>query len=230
MQAIQHAGNRKTRLMLGTTNRGKIAELLALLAARLPPAGSYDGQLEALVPGGDLPEVEETGATVAENAAIKASAYAGACGEWTLADDTALAVDALGGAPGIHTARYAGPHAQPADNRRRLLTELADVPLERRGADFTCHLALADPTGRIRATSEGRCHGRICTAPAGDEGFGYDPLFEIIEFRRTFAELGLATRGVLSHRARAMEKMIPHIAELLALDPPTLNPPARAEG
>ena len=86
-------------------------------------------------------------------------------------------------------------------------------------AHFTCHLALADPTGLIRATSEGRCHGRICTAPAGDEGFGYDPLFEIVEFRRTFAELGLATRGVLSHRARAMEKMIPQIAQLLALDP-----------
>ncbi len=172
-----------------------------------------------------MPAVEETGDTVAENAAIKATAYARACGLWTLADDTALAVDALGGAPGIHTARYAGPNAAPADNRRRLLAELEGVALERRGAHFTCHLALADPTGQVRATSEGRCHGRISTAPAGDEGFGYDPLFEIIEFRRTFAELSLASRSVLSHRARAMEKMLPQIVHLLAL-----NPPARAEG
>ena len=217
-EQLAHAGNRKPRLMLGTTNRGKIAELTALLAARLPRAGIHREQLEAIAPEG-LPEVEETGATVAENGAIKAAAYARASGEWTLADDTALAVDALGGAPGIHTARYAGPHASPTDNRRRLLAELAGVPLDRRGAHFTCHLALADPTGVIRATSEGRCHGRICEAPAGDEGFGYDPLFEIIEFRRTFAQLGLATRGVLSHRARAMEKMIPQIVQLLALDP-----------
>jgi XTP/dITP diphosphohydrolase len=227
MQVIQHtthSGTRTLRLMLGTTNRGKIAELVALLAARWPQAGLHGDQLESLVPE-DLPEVEEAGATVAENAAIKATAYARASGEWTLADDTALAVDALAGAPGIHTARYAGPNASPTDNRRRLLAELADVPLDRRGAHFTCHLALADPTGLIRATSEGRCQGRICTAPAGDEGFGYDPLFEIIEFRRTFAELGLATRGVLSHRARAMEKMVPQMVQLLALDPQ-----AKAEG
>ncbi|HEX4143428.1 MAG TPA: non-canonical purine NTP pyrophosphatase [Pirellulales bacterium] len=225
MQVIQHAGRRTHRLMLGTTNRGKIAELVGLLAARLSQSAADERGLEAIVPARDLPDVEETGATVAENAAIKAAAYARACGQWTLADDTALAVDALGGAPGVHTARFAGPRASPADNRRRLLAELADVPLERRGAHFTCHLALADPTGAIRATSEGRCHGRICTAPAGDEGFGYDPLFEIVEFRRTFAELGLATRGVLSHRARAMEKMIPHIVQLLALGSPT-----KAEG
>ena len=134
-------------------------------------------------------------------------------------------VDALGGAPGIHTARYAGPNAAPADNRRRLLAELDAVPLERRGARFMCHLALADPSGGDPRTAEGCCHGRICTAPAGDEGFGYDPLFEIIEFRRTFAELGLTTRSVLSHRARAMEKMIPQIAQLLSLDRP-----APAEG
>jgi XTP/dITP diphosphohydrolase len=224
MPVTEHSaqtGVRTLRLMLGTTNRGKIGELIELVQARWPQTGSSAWQIEAITPGqAELPEVEETGATVAENGAIKATAYAQATGQWTLADDTALEVDALGGAPGIHTARYAGPKASPADNRRRLLAELDGVPLERRGACFTCHLALADPRGVIRATSEGCCHGRICTAPAGDEGFGYDPLFEIIEFRRTFAELGLATRSVLSHRARAMEKMIPQIARLLALDPP----------
>jgi XTP/dITP diphosphohydrolase len=219
IQDSAQTGVRKLRLMLGTTNRGKISELAALLDARWPQVGKPTWQIDAMAPS-DLPEVAETGATVAENGAIKATAYARACSEWTLADDTALVVDALGGAPGIHTARYAGPNASPADNRRRLLAELDGVPIERRGARFMCHLALADPTGLVRATSEGCCHGRICLTPAGDEGFGYDPLFEIIEFRRTFAELGLATRSVLSHRARAMEKMIPQIVHLLALDPP----------
>ena len=205
--------------MLGTTNRGKIGELIALLDARWPQGGSAAWQIEAIAPG-ELPAVEETGATVAENAAIKASAYARACGEWTLADDTALMVDALGGAPGIHTARYAGPNASPAENRRRLLAELADVAAR----PTRCPLHVSPGAGRSGGhdpaqRAEGCCHGRICTAPAGDEGFGYDPLFEIIEFRRTFAELSLATRSVLSHRARATEKIISQIARLLALDP-----------
>ncbi|HTU23875.1 MAG TPA: non-canonical purine NTP pyrophosphatase [Pirellulales bacterium] len=219
----------RPRLLLGTTNRGKLAELVDLIAARLPAVGIPADRLEILVPNGPatgdrsgivLPDVEETGATVAENAALKATTYARASGEWTLADDTELVVAGLGGAPGVQTARYAGPRASPSDNRRRLLAELASVPLERRTAHFACHLALADPTGCIRATSDGICHGRICIAPAGDEGFGYDPLFEIVEFRRTFAQFGLATRGVLSHRTRAMEKMIPQLVDLLALASP----------
>jgi XTP/dITP diphosphohydrolase len=214
------------RIVLGTTNRGKIGELVALLADKWPQAITDAGlasggwQLVAVsaadTPGGaNLGEVDEVGTTVAENAAIKAQAYAQACHEWTLADDTALVVDALGGAPGIHTARFAGPRATAAENRARLLAELRDVPLERRGAHFLCHLALADPTSAIRATSQGRCPGRIRTAPAGEEGFGYDPLFEIIEYRCTFAELGLATKSLLSHRARAMEQMLPQLARLM---------------
>ncbi len=136
------------RLVLGTTNRGKIAELVALLAEKWPQALSDAGlsggdwQLEPISPadtpaGRDLGEVDEHGGTVAENAAIKAQAYARASGAWTLADDTALVVEALGGVPGVHTARFAGPNATAAENRARLLTEMAGVPLERRGAHFS---------------------------------------------------------------------------------------------
>jgi XTP/dITP diphosphohydrolase len=194
-------------LLLGTSNAGKVAELTELLApARL--------KLRTLADFDCAPDVEESGHTLAENAAIKAAAYARHFGLWTLADDTALAVDALAGAPGIYTARYAGPQATSADNRRRLLDELATVPLEKRAAHFACCLSLADPAGKIRATSEGRCQGRIGLAETGDGGFGYDSLFEIVEYRRTFAALGRAAKSILSHRARAAEQMRWEIARL----------------
>ena len=138
-------GTGNLRLVLGTTNRGKIAELVALLAEKWPQAladaglSGGDWQLEPISPadtpaGRNLGEVDEHGGTVAENAAIKAQAYARACRAWTLADDTALVVEALGGAPGVHTARFAGPQATAAENRARLLAEMAGVPLQRRTA------------------------------------------------------------------------------------------------
>ncbi len=147
-----------------------------------------------------VPQVEETGSTLRENAELKAVAYARHFGLWTLADDTALEVDALNGAPGIHTARYAEPQATAAENRRRLLAELAELPLERRGARFVCQLVLADPAGNIRAAAVGHCQGRIALAEAGPGGFGYDSLFEVREYHRTFAQLGPAAKSILSHR------------------------------
>jgi XTP/dITP diphosphohydrolase len=229
-QESSHATAGKFRLVLGTTNRNKIYELVGMLTEMWPKSlvdagfasGANGCQLEAISPadvaGAKIEDVDETGTTAAENAAIKAQAYARACREWTLADDTVLVVDALGGAPGIHTARFAGPHASAAENRARLLAELDGVPLERRGAHFLCHLALADPTGAILATSEGCCQGRIRTASTGQEEFGYDPLFEIIEYRRSFAELGMASKSLLSHRGRAMQGMLPQLAGLIATD------------
>ncbi len=188
-------------LFLGTSNRGKVAELIELFSP-------IDGlTLATLAELGDPPEVEETGQNLAENAAIKATAYARHYHRWTLADDTSLSVDALAGAPGLHTARYAGPKATAAENRSRLLGELAGIPLARRTAHFSCCLALADPSGAILAVTEGRCFGRIRFEAAGAGGFGYDPLFEIIEYRLTFAELGPAAKAILSHRARAAERM-----------------------
>jgi len=195
-------------LILGTGNRGKAAELATLL----------DGTGLELLTLADVPSplaVDEGSESFAENARRKASQQAAHLGHWVLGDDTGLLVDALDGAPGVHTARYAGPNATGADNRRRLLAELADVPLERRTARFVCYLALADPKGEIRAESEAHCRGRVLFEPRGALGFGYDSLFEVLEYHRTFAELGATAKAVLSHRARAMEKIRPRLRELL---------------
>ncbi len=187
-------------LVLGTTNRGKAAELSVLLEGT-------GLRLLSLAEIPDALDVDEANDSLDENARRKAAQQAAHLGHWVLADDTGLLVDALGGAPGVATARYAGPNATGADNRRRLLAELGDLPFEQRSARFVCHLALADPHGTIRAQSEGHCHGRILYGPRGQQGFGYDSLFEVVEYHRTFAELGDAAKSVLSHRARAMEKM-----------------------
>lgn len=198
----------KTTLILASRNRKKlreIAELLTGLDVRLVSAADFP----------DAPEVEETGRTFAENAALKAGTVAAATGHWTIADDSGLAVDVLDGAPGVYSARYAGPQSDDRQNNEKLLAQLRDVPDERRGAQFVCCLALADPAGTIRVQVEGRCRGRLLHEPRGQSGFGYDPLFWIPEYRRTFAELTLTAKSVLSHRARAFEKLIPRLAGLL---------------
>jgi XTP/dITP diphosphohydrolase len=124
-------------------------------------------------------------------------------------------VDALRGAPGIYSARYGGPQATDDDNNARLLADLANVPLERRTAHYECALALADPTGAILLQSAGRCFGRIRFAAAGSAGFGYDPVFEVVEYHCTFGELGEAVKAVLSHRTRAVEAFLPQMQQLL---------------
>ena len=183
----------ENRLLLGTANPGKVAELKDLLAG----GGCQLLSLDELSPA---PEVDETGSTLAENAALKATAYAQhlACGPWRT---TPAWRSRPCPATGIHTARYAGPRATASENRARLLAELDRVPDDRRTAAFTCLLALADPAGTIRATSQGICRGRIRRQESGGGGFGYDSLFEVLEYHRTFAELGPAAKGVLSHRA-----------------------------
>jgi len=199
---------RTRRLILGTANRHKARELALLLA----PAGLA---LTSLADLAEYADVDESGTSLAENARRKATVQARHLRAWVLADDTGLEVDALGGAPGVRSARFAGPNADAEANRRRLLAELAGAPLARRTARFVCHLALADPRGRIRAESEGRCRGRIRFAPSGDGGFGYDSLFEVVEHGRTFAELGDSIKAQLSHRARAVQGMIPQIVRLV---------------
>lgn len=195
-------------LVFGTGNRKKAGELADLL--RGAPL-----ELKTLADFGTPLEVDESGASFAENAAIKATAQARHLGQWVLGDDSGLCVDALQGAPDIYSARYAGPGATDADNRRKLLAELEGVAEQRRGAHFVCTLALADPSGTIRAHSSGACHGRIRTAEAGSGGFGYDPLFEIVEYHRTFGELSPAVKACLSHRARAMGRIVPQVVALL---------------
>jgi XTP/dITP diphosphohydrolase len=145
---------------------------------------------------------------------LKASQQAAHLGRWVLADDSGLEVDALGGAPGIFSARYAGEDASDEANNRRLLGQLADTPLEGRTARYVCHVAAADPTGAIRAESYDICRGRIRFEPAGTNGFGYDPLFEVLEYHRTFGELGPAVKRALSHRSRALRAILPLLRAL----------------
>jgi XTP/dITP diphosphohydrolase len=195
-------------LVLATTNAGKSREFRQLLA----------GEPFALRDLGDYPNTpapDEDGTTFAENARHKAAATALILNQWVLADDTGLEVDALGGDPGIRSARYAGPNAKAGRNRELLLKNLAHVKLAARSARFVCHLALSDPAGTIAAESSGSCRGRILFEPAGTGGFGYDSLFEIPEYHRTLAEIGEAAASCLTHRARAVEGLRGRLLKLL---------------
>ena len=194
-------------LVLASRNHKKMVELRRMLDV-------YPIELATADQYADAPEVEETGATFAENAALKGSQTATAVGEWALADDSGLAVDYLDGAPGVYSARYAGEDASDEANNQKLLEALAGIPPERRGAEFVCNLALSDPRGEIRIQVEASCRGRIVEQPLGIEGFGYDPLFWIPEYHQTFGQLGLAIKDVLSHRSRALRRMIPRMVAL----------------
>src|SRR5262245_55964105 len=196
-------------LVLGSHNRKKLDELAELLA----PHGL------ALKTLADFPEaiaVAETAQTFAENARLKAMQQARHLKTWVLGEDSGLSVDSLGGSPGVHSARFSDPGATDERNNQLLLEKLANVPLERRTAHYTCYAALADPDGNVRAESEGICRGRILLSPAGSGGFGYDPLFEIVECHRTFGELSPAVKSVLSHRSRAIRQIVPQIVALVA--------------
>jgi len=203
--------------VLATRNRKKGGEMLRLLAPPWEPCPAL-ARLDArtLDDFPDLPETVEDADTFAGNARKKASEAARALGRWVLADDSGLAVDALGGAPGVLSARFAGTHGDDAANNRKLLVELADVPDDRRGAAFVCTLAVADPSGAIRLEAEGACRGRIIRELKGPGGFGYDPLFLIPEYHRTFGELSALVKHQLSHRARAFARLRPGLERLVA--------------
>lgn len=198
-------------LVLGTANRDKGRELAELLAP-------YGFQIRTLTDVTDPLDVVEDGESFAENARTKASEQARHLGQWVLADDSGLEVDALGGAPGVYSARYAGPAATNQANNDKLLEELGGTPWEKRAAHYYCHVALADPSGAIRAESSAICRGRIRLDPAGTNGFGYDPLFEIVELHRTFGQLGPRVKAALSHRARALRAIVPQLVSLARSD------------
>jgi 16S rRNA (cytosine1402-N4)-methyltransferase len=193
------------RLVLATTNPHKFRELADLL----PPLGV---PLLSLVDVPDVSPVSEDGSTLAANARLKASGYAARIGEWVLADDTGLEVDALAGAPGVRSARYAGDDATMADNRARLLRELEQVPGGDRTARFVCCLALANPAGEIAAEATGVCRGKIRRDPAGTGGFGYDSLFEVAGTGATLAELSPDQTVALGHRGHAVRQLLATIA------------------
>lgn len=203
-------------LVLGTTNAGKLRELAALLEPLGIACRSLADEPRAV-------EVDETGDSFAANAALKASQQAQALGAWVLAEDSGLVVPALGGAPGIYSARFAG--AGNADgkaderNNALLLERLARHRGADRAAHYACHAALADPSGAIVATAAGVCGGRITDVPEGAGGFGYDPLFIVPEYHRTFGELAPEVKSLISHRGRAMRAIIPAIVRHLAPRP-----------
>ena len=181
------------RIVIATANPGKVRELRALLS---------DLPIELLAAEG-MPEVEETGATFAENAELKARAAAEWSGEWALADDSGLEVDALNGAPGVHSNRFAGDNTTEEQRNRRLLELLADVPAPKRTARYRAVVAVAAPDGRVWL-HEGACEGVLLTEGRGENGFGYDPLFYMPETGKTMAELDPAVKNRISHRARAL--------------------------
>ena len=202
------------KLLLASGNRKKLVELQRITA----PLG-----VEVVQPAdiGGLPECVEDGDTFAANAAKKAREAAQHSGLWTLADDSGLEVDALGGAPGVYSARYAGTHGDDEANNAKLLRELAEVPDGDRKASFVCALALARPdTGEIAHEAIGRTHGRILREPQGEGGFGYDPLFEFSEegfpvTGRVFATLSGDEKAAVSHRGRALRELEPALSRLL---------------
>lgn len=190
-------------LVFATRNRGKLVELRQLLAGA--EVLSVDEAAARL--GREIPDVVEDADTFAGNAIKKAREVSAVTGLPALADDSGLEVDALGGAPGVYSARYAGEPADDAANNAKLLAALAGVPAARRTARFRAVLALADvagPLGDEVLTADGACEGLVLEAPRGAGGFGYDPLFLVPSLGQTFAELGVGPKGQLSHRARAM--------------------------
>ena len=159
-------------------------------------------ELQDLTAWPHAPEIVEDGSTFDENARKKAVELARYLKNWVLGEDSGLVVPALNGRPGVYSARYAGKQGDDAANNARLLAELAPLPYDRRAAYYVCTAALADPQGTVLAVIEGRCHGVIIREPRGTGGFGYDPLFLIPEYHRTFGELSSTVKHALSHRAR----------------------------
>lgn len=200
--------NGRRTLILATHNKDKVNEF-----SRSPVLAGLPVHIVGLDAFPDMPEVEETGKTFMANAALKARAAALHTGEWAFADDSGLEVDALAGAPGVHSARFSGPGATAASNNEKLLHRLSDVPMEQRTARFRCAIAIASPTGTYWV-DVGTCEGVIAEGPRGEGGFGYDPLFIVPEYGKTFAELPGEVKDEMSHRARALQRAATRLARL----------------
>ena len=196
------------KIVAGTRNAGKVREIRQALADLLFEVGG--------IPDEGLADVEETGVTFSENAILKARYYAQHTGEYCLADDSGLEVDALDGAPGVYSARYSGEGATDAANNQKLLLALQDVPPEKRTARFRSVLALAGPDGSL-LLADGTCEGVILAEPKGDGGFGYDPLFWMPDQQKTLAEMTVQQKNAISHRGNALKVLKQKV--LLQLQP-----------
>ena len=194
-------------LILATRNAGKIREIAAILAPlglEIRPVAEYS----------DVPDVEETGATFDQNARLKALAVAAATGAWALADDSGIEVDALGGRPGVRSARYAGEPSDDAANNRKLIEELRGVMPERRTARYRAVIAVADPAS-VLCTAAGTCEGIIQDEPRGEGGFGYDPHFLLPDRGLTMAELPAEEKNRISHRGKALLALLDRLQSLV---------------
>ena len=206
-------------VIFGTSNRNKAIEATRVVASSrvvLRPLSEFPNAID----------VVEAGVTFAENAQKKAVEQALGLKQWVLAEDSGICVDYLDGKPGVYSARFAGE--EPRDDKKnnaKLLELMREAPIEKRNAHYTCHMTLVDPNGKIVFDVEEICRGRILTQEFGSSGFGYDPLFEVVEFHRSFGELSPVVKSVISHRARATRKLIPVLCELAAKNLlPTFEP------
>ncbi len=197
---------KEKKIVLATRNKKKLVELTRVLAGA-------DVKLLGLDSFPETPEVEETGLTFEENAILKATQVARSTGHYALADDSGLEVDALGGEPGVRSARYSGPDANDRKNLEKLLLEMKSVPAGKRTARFRAVIALAAPDGRVINTFSGKVEGTIGFSPAGETGFGYDPVFYPLDHDRTFAQMAAREKDALSHRAKALEKLKTYLSE-----------------
>jgi len=200
------------RIVLATRNAHKVSELQSILADLID---ELDLEIVGVGEFPDVADVVETGVTFAENATLKAVAVAEATGLPALADDSGLAVDVLGGSPGVFSARWAGTHGQDRANLDLLLAQLSDVPDEHRSAAFVCAAALALPDGTV-VVREGRMPGTLARGPRGDNGFGYDPILVVDRDSRTAAELSPEDKNAISHRGKAFRALAVDLRELFA--------------
>jgi XTP/dITP diphosphohydrolase len=203
------------QLLVATSNKGKAKEFAEMFG----DLGITCSDLSSLA---GITPPEETGATFRANACLKATYYALATGQWTLADDSGLEVDAIDRKPGVHSARWAEIHAEgkgDSDNNRLLLQQIDAVPDDKRQARFVCVLALADPQGRVVLTVRDTIEGRMLRSPRGIGGFGYDPLFLVEDLGRSTAELSSADKHRISHRGKAMRRLHDLIVQQKLFEP-----------
>ena len=198
----------KRKLILATRNKGKLKEIQVLLS-------DLDIDIMSLDEAENAPHVVEDGKTFMENAFKKAKVIAEATGIMALADDSGLEVDALDGAPGVHSARYSGENASDASNNEKLLADLKGVSSGKRGAHFSCVIIVYHPSGQWIST-EAKCEGEITNKIIGDQGFGYDPVFYIPSIKRTMAQLSPEEKNSLSHRGKALEKLKAELPNFLS--------------
>ncbi len=202
------------KLVLATQNQHKIEEITQILK-------HPELELLSLADFSLAPDIKEDGNSFKENAYLKAHQVAQLTGEIAMADDSGLVVDALDGAPGIYSARYAGENATDMDNNQLLLKQMAEISVNKRQAHFYCVIAIVKPDGES-FFAEGKCEGLIATSPKGEHGFGYDPLFIIPQYDKTFAELGPTIKNQISHRSKALSGAREIILSLLSYSQPVL--------